>query len=300
MNTSISGTGTLSNSAYCPRCDFFIDNNCIKYFKNEIVNYTTYLIQHAHDHRSPLTAISDGTDMLLEDLHLSDGIDKTNEYSGAIKIASNHLINMVNDLLKLNKVDFQKMALNEREICVSDLVSTCVTIMKSSTYSAGLDLKVKIQDNLPLLFVDFQRMTQVVLNLLSNAVKFTPKGGLIQLSASQNHLGQFILQISDNGIGMKESDIPKALGTFGQVGYGQNQTTPNSGLGLPLARRLVELHQGRLKIESKLGHGTIVTLTLPNQRWITYPQQHSTDPSPKTVMENKHVCKQSQNELRRF
>jgi len=142
-------------------------------------------------------------------------------------------------------------------------------MIRGRAETAEFKFSISVAADLPYPCIDGQRMTQAVLNLLSNAVKFTPIGGNIELTAKQNKRNDLIIKVCDNGVGMKKRDIPSALMEFGQVGHGLNQVFLNTGLGLPLAKRLMELHGGTLKIKREVGKGTTVILTLPAQRWKT-------------------------------
>jgi len=118
---------------------------------------------------------------------------------------------------------------------------------------------------LPTVYADKRRLQQVLINLLSNAIKFTPAGGTVRISAAKGESG-VIISIADTGIGIAPADIPKALERFGQVDSRISRTYEGAGLGLPLAKQLIELHGGTLTIDSAVGQGTTVTVTLPAAR----------------------------------
>jgi len=117
-----------------------------------------------------------------------------------------------------------------------------------------------------LLLADERMVKQVLLNLLSNAIKFTPKGGSIQLSVTLPETGQITMAVRDNGVGISADDFEKVFSVFGQAQNIMTRTHEGSGLGLPISRRLIELHDGALELESTLGQGTIVTIVFPRQR----------------------------------
>lgn len=239
--------------------------------KEKIRDYATYVAGHAHDLRSPLNAIARFADMFILGYHKAGGEDRTAEYADAIKTSSDHLVHLINDLLDICRIDADKLELREGFVAVETFLANAAVMIRGRAEKADLTFNITVAPDLPYYYLDGQRMTQAVLNLLSNAVKFTPAGGKIELTAKQNKRNDLIIKVSDNGVGMKKRDVPKALMEFGQVGHGQNQVIPNTGLGLPLAKRLVELHGGTLKIKSEVDKGTEAILTLPTQRWKTSP-----------------------------
>jgi signal transduction histidine kinase len=132
----------------------------------------------------------------------------------------------------------------------------------------GVTIATDLPDALPRLFADEVKVKQVLLNLLSNAVKFTPHGGIVTMGVGHEAGRALVLSVADTGIGMREEDIPLALSPFGQVAGAFARSHDGVGLGLPLARHLTELHQGRLEIESRSGMGTTVRVHLPAERLI--------------------------------
>jgi signal transduction histidine kinase len=138
--------------------------------------------------------------------------------------------------------------------------------MRDRARSGNLRLSTEIEDKLPLLAADPTRLKQILLNLLSNALKFTEPGGSVVVAARQSADGRFEVEVRDSGLGMTPDEINIALTPFGQVDAGHTRQYEGTGLGLPLAQRLAELHGGSLHVNSKKGHGTTVTVTLPAER----------------------------------
>jgi signal transduction histidine kinase len=128
-----------------------------------------------------------------------------------------------------------------------------------------VSLRLELPPNLPFLHADEKRLRQIVFNLLSNAIKFTPEGGDVRVSAKEEADG-LAIAIADTGIGMKAEDVPKALEHFGQIDSRLNRKYQGTGLGLPLSKRLVDLHGGSFAIETAEGVGTTVTITFPVER----------------------------------
>ena len=137
----------------------------------------------------------------------------------------------------------------------------------------GLSLTCHVDEQPPLLCADRVKLDQIVLNLLSNAIKFTPEGGWVSLSGSMDPSGGYAIVVADSGCGMDEADIPRAMGSFAQIRSPYVRTRDRgTGLGLPIARNLVELHGGRLEITSRRGYGTRVTVSLPAHRVVSVTQ----------------------------
>ncbi len=158
------------------------------------------------------------------------------------------------------------MELHEETVDLADVVGECQRLLRDRAEDGKLTLTAELPADLPGLSADRLRIKQILLNLLSNAMKFTPAGGVITVSARRPADGGLDIGIADTGIGMRAEDIPVALEPFRQVENPLTRHYEGTGLGLPLARALVELHGGKLTIESELGKGTEVHIWLPAQR----------------------------------
>lgn len=241
--------------------------------EEKLRNYTTFLAQNAHDLRSPLNVIMGYSQMFLEGLHKTDGVDQTDEYAQAMLASSTHLFHLINDLLDLCRIDSEKLQLREAPANLASLIEDAAHKTRERAKQAELEFVVTLAPNLPDIFLDRQRILQAIVNLLSNSIKFTRPGGRIDLVAFLNSQGELEIHVADNGIGIKARDIPQALTDFGRVGEATLHNEPSSGLGLPLAKRLVELHGGRLNLESEYNKGTKISLILPAQRLQNHSQQ---------------------------
>jgi signal transduction histidine kinase len=174
-------------------------------------------------------------------------------------------------VLDLSEIEVGHFELREETVDLAKLIADCGRAALERARTAGLDLAVEPMAGLPMVKADERRMRQIVLNLLTNAVKFTPPGGRVVLSAAPAPDGGIALSVADTGIGMTAEEIPLALETFRQVDGGLTRRQQGTGLGLPLARTLAELHGGTLAIASTPGQGTAVTVTLPRGRVIRPP-----------------------------
>src|SRR5207249_885659 len=178
-----------------------------------------------------------------------------------------HLHDIINDILDLAKVDAGKLDLNlEDGVDSRAIVSTCVALVKERADTGGLRVSVDLEPDLPGIVADAMRLKQILLNLLSNAVKFTEPGGSVVITVRRPGPDTIAFEVRDTGVGMSEAEIKIALEPFGQVDAGFSRNHEGTGLGLPLASRLAELHGGSLDIESRKGHGTTATVRLPVKR----------------------------------
>jgi signal transduction histidine kinase len=178
-----------------------------------------------------------------------------------------HLLALVNDVLDFSKIDAGHLTLQEDQIDIGETLVTSLRMMEGQAAHIGVTLEQEIAHDLPILRADERRVRQVLLNLLSNAIKFTPRGGRVRLIAYCDEK-EFLVQVADTGIGMAKEDIPRALERFGQLDSDLNRKYEGTGLGLPLTKKLIELHGGRLDIDSELCVGTKVTVAFPAERLI--------------------------------
>jgi signal transduction histidine kinase len=158
--------------------------------------------------------------------------------------------------------------LYQEEIGFTKIVASIQIIMAHHVVERGIDSRIDLPDNLPWIRADNRKIKQILMNIMSNAIKFTGHGGKMTVEASVSPDNEFVFQVRDTGIGMSEENIPAAFAKFRQIDSDLNREYEGTGLGLPLARGLTELHGGTIGIESKLGHGTAVTVRLPGWRII--------------------------------
>jgi signal transduction histidine kinase len=228
-----------------------------------------FLANMSHELRTPLNAIIGFAQFLEADLG-GPLNDKQREYVGDIHRAGAHLLGLVNDVLDLSKVDANRLTLDEDIVDLGETIAGAISMVSLGATEGGLALRSDVAPSLPLVRGDARRLRQVLLNLLSNAVKFTPAGGTVTVSAGWRGAG-IALVVADTGIGMAPEHITIALERFGQVDNRLARRYEGSGLGLPLSKRLAELHGATLAIDSALGRGTTVTVLLPGERVVSHP-----------------------------
>jgi PAS domain S-box-containing protein len=220
----------------------------------------------SHELRTPLNAIIGFSEMVDQGL-AGPTQPKHREYTKLVLQSGRHLLDVINDILDLARVDAGKFELSEEDnIDLRQVVEACVALTKHRADIGQLTLAVEIEHRLPLIVADPTRLKQVLLNLLSNAIKFTEPGGSATVRAYRAAEGGVALEVNDTGIGMTQAEIEIALEPFGQVDARLAREHEGTGLGLPLTRRLVELHGGTLYVQSEKGRGTTVTVTLPAAR----------------------------------
>ena len=225
-----------------------------------------FLANMSHELRTPLNAVLGFSEMLAQHLVGPLG-EKQEEYIDIIYRSGSHLHDIINDILDLAKVDAGKLDLNlEDDVDPCAVVNSCIALMKERAHTGRLRLSVDVDPALPAIFADAMRLKQILLNLLSNSVKFTEPGGSVVITVRQPGPDEIAFTVRDTGVGMSEAEIKIALEPFGQVDAGFSRNHEGTGLGLPLASRLAELHGGSLDIESRKGHGTTATVRLPVKR----------------------------------
>ncbi len=222
-----------------------------------------FLANMSHELRTPLNAIIGFSEVISGALF--GPLDaRYRDYAQDIHGSGHHLLRIINDLLDLSKVEAGRLELRNSSVQVAAIFETCRRMVADRAAVAGVALDIRPTD----LEVngDELRLEQVLLNLVSNAVKFTPTGGEVTVSARLAPSGEVVITVADNGIGMAPEDIPRALQPFGQIDNSLSRPHGGTGLGLPLAQRLIELHGGTMTIDSALGKGTTVTVVLPRER----------------------------------
>jgi signal transduction histidine kinase len=177
-------------------------------------------------------------------------------------------LSLINDILDIARYDAGRGELQEEVFDPAEKITDTIAMMSGQAAKAKVTLMGDIASDLPCLKGDKRRMRQILLNLVSNALKFTPSGGKVMVRAFRTDQG-FVLRVTDTGIGMAHSDFHKALEPFGQVDSSLARKYDGIGLGLPLTRQMVELHGGTLELDSVVGQGTTVTITLPAWRLVS-------------------------------
>lgn len=227
-----------------------------------------FLATMSHELRTPLNAIIGFAEVMRAEMVGPLGTTYRS-YAEDIAHSGRHLLRIIEDLLDLSRVEAGRLPLHFAPVNVQDLFASCNMLTRAKAQQAGIDLRFGDVTALPLIDADEVRIRQVILNLLSNALKFTPRGGSVEVKASlvtgEADTGLEI-SVADTGIGMTAEEIPLALERFRQVDADLNRRYEGCGLGLPLSKNLMELHGGRLTIQSIANEGTVVRAILPPSR----------------------------------
>ncbi|MEQ9641309.1 MAG: HAMP domain-containing sensor histidine kinase [Alphaproteobacteria bacterium] len=234
----------------------------------ETANFTKskFLANTSHELRTPLNAIIGFAEMLHSEMFGPLGSARYVGYARDIHASGQHLLGIINDLLDLAKIEAGRFELREGTVALTAIVEASLRLVAAHAAHNGQTLRSDLPADLPTLWADDRILTQVLVNLLSNAIKFTARGGEIVIAARADPSTGVELSVTDNGIGIAAADIDVALTPFGQVDAAFNRRYQGTGLGLPLAKHLVELHQGSLSIDSNPGIGTRVRVQLPAKR----------------------------------
>jgi signal transduction histidine kinase len=220
-----------------------------------------FLANMSHELRTPLNAVIGFSEVLLQRM-FGELNAKQDEYLKDIYASGQHLLSLINDILDLSKIEAGRMELAPAPFHLPTALENAVTLVRERASRHGIALQLDIDPQLGELVGDERKVKQVLLNLLSNAVKFTPEGGRVSLKAGRKD-GAVEIAVTDTGIGIAPEDQAAIFEEFRQVGSDETRKQEGTGLGLTLAKKFVELHGGRIWVESELGQGSTFTFTLP-------------------------------------
>jgi PAS domain S-box-containing protein len=225
-----------------------------------------FLANMSHELRTPLNAVIGFSEIIAGELFGPVGTERYKEYAENIRVSGTHLLGIITDILDLAKIEADRVVLDEKPIDVPEVLAMCATLVAGRAQESGVKVRIATAVELPPLLGDELRIKQIVLNLLTNAVKFSPNGGEVSMVAAPGAGGGFEITISDRGCGMTAAEIELAKQPFRQVNSTVAKRNEGTGLGLPLALRLIELHGGTLEIDSASGAGTRARVRFPAAR----------------------------------
>jgi len=244
----------------------------------ELANHskTEFLANMSHELRTPLNAIIGFSQLMADEVLGPLGNTKYSGYARDICNSAEHLLGIINDILDVSKLEAGKLGLEEELIDVALIVRNLLHFVADRASALDVTLDTEIDAALPRLRADQRKLKQILLNLVTNALKFSHPGGRVSLRArAVDHA--ITIEVIDNGIGMDDAEIATAITRFGQVASTWNRKHAGTGLGLPLAIGLVELHDGTLEIKSRKGEGTTVTVTFPVKRSVPLEAAHAAE-----------------------
>ena len=235
----------------------------------ELANHakSQFLANMSHELRTPLNAILGFSEIICQQLYGPVGSHKYLGYARDIWNSGEHLLGIVNSVLDTSKIDAGSFALNEAPCDIAEIVDVAMRMVEERAHHGGLMLEQRVAPGLRPISADERVCRQILLNLLSNAVKFTPVGGKVTVMAEVVPDGSLLIQVTDNGIGIAPVDVDKLFDRFSQVDSSYSRRHSGTGLGLHLTKKLIELHGGTIRLDSEVGVGTTVSVTLPPWRW---------------------------------
>ncbi len=222
-----------------------------------------FLANMSHELRTPMNAILGFSDALSQEVYGKLPNDKCRESVKDINNAGHHLLELINEILDLTKIEAGQFELHVEEFKFNNTVRDTLKYVKNWAAERKVTLDVMLDDTEPTIVSDTRAVRQIILNLVTNAIKFTPEGGKVSCSSFAKPDGTIIFQVIDNGIGIEKEDLPKVMEPFSQVAASEARGHSGTGLGLPITKNLTELLGGTLLIESEIGVGTQVTVSLP-------------------------------------
>jgi two-component system cell cycle sensor histidine kinase PleC len=225
-----------------------------------------FLAQMSHELRTPLNAILGFSEVMKSEIFGGHAVPVYKEYSADIHSSGVHLLNLINEILDLSRIEAGRYELNEEAVSLVHIVADCHHLLKLRAAGRGITIYEVFEQGMPKIWGDERAIRQIVLNLLSNSIKFTPQGGEIWLKAGWTASGGQYLSVKDTGSGIAEDEIPIVLASFGQGSNSIKSAEQGAGLGLPIAKSLIDMHGGTFTLKSKLRIGTEVIITFPPER----------------------------------
>ncbi|MGL4556978.1 MAG: sensor histidine kinase, partial [Afipia sp.] len=233
------------------------------------VSKSRFLAQMSHELRTPLNAILGFSEVMKSEIFGAHAVEVYKDYSADIHNSGVHLLNLINEILDLSRIEAGRYELNEEPVSLVHVVADCHHLLKLRASSRGITIHEVFEQDMPKLWGDERATRQVVLNLLSNSIKFTPQGGEIWLKVGWTASGGQYLSVKDTGSGIAEDEIPIVLASFGQGSNSIKSAEQGAGLGLPIAKSLIDMHGGTFTLKSTLRVGTEVIVTYPPERVMT-------------------------------
>jgi len=229
---------------------------------------TIFLANMSHELRTPLNSIIGFSATMKEEIYGPHAIPKYAEYSHNIFLSGEHLLSLINDILDVSKIDAGRAPVEDSEINLTDLLKTCLTMIEQQAAARNITVTTSVEPDTPCLRADPRQVRQIILNLASNAIKYTSWDGHVTIRAFTDSSARICLRVEDDGIGIDTDHLQQVLEPFGRVQSDATRAQPGTGLGLSLSKKLIELHDGNLLLESELGKGTRVTIIFPASRAI--------------------------------
>ncbi len=233
-----------------------------------------FLAHMSHELRTPLNAVLGFSEVLLAETFGPLGSPRYRSYAADIHASGMHLLSLIDGILDLSQSDSARTDMQEEAINVADAARQALAQVGDKAAARGVDIGEDLSAELPLLYGDARALQRMLTNLLSNAVKFTPSGGQVMVSASPMPDGGIGLMVADTGAGIAEDELARVLEPFGRADMAVPRGTAGAGIGLPVVKRLMEMHGGRLDLYSEPGAGTTAILMFPPRRSLPHAASH--------------------------
>jgi two-component system cell cycle sensor histidine kinase PleC len=233
------------------------------------ISKSRFLAQMSHELRTPLNAILGFSEVMKGEVFGAHTVTVYKDYCNDIHNSGQHLLGLINEILDLSRIEAGRYELNEEAVPVALVVEDCHHLLKLRAQNRGITVHEMFEEDLPRVWADERAVRQITLNLLSNSIKFTPQGGEIWLKVGWTAAGGQYISVKDSGPGIPEEEIPIVLASFGQGSNSIKSAEQGAGLGLPIAKSLIDLHGGTFALKSKLRVGTEVVVTFPPERVMT-------------------------------
>ena len=219
-----------------------------------------FLANMSHELRTPMNAILGYTELILDNIY-GEPTEKMRGVLTRVQSNGKHLLGLINDVLDLSKIEAGQLTLSLADYSVKDIVHSVFSSVESLAKNKKLELKIELPPKLPAAHGDERRLTQVLLNLVGNSIKFTDKGEVAIKAEAAN--GSFTISVRDTGPGIAVEDQHKIFEEFQQADSSTTKEKGGTGLGLAISKRIVEMHGGRLWVDSRLGHGSTFSFSIP-------------------------------------
>ena len=239
-----------------------------------------FLATMSHELRTPLNAILGFSEVMKQELFGAHAVPAYRDYSADIHASGEHLLNLINEILDLSRVEAGRYELREEPVSLGHVVEDSETLIAMRARAKDISLSVSIAPDLPRVWADERAMRQIALNLLSNAIKFTPAGGAVRVKVGWTGSGGQYLSVKDDGPGIPEEELPLVMSAFGRGDLALRKAEEGSGLGLPIVKGLVELHGGVFTLRSRLREGVETIVLLPAERVISPLSPLASDDAP--------------------
>lgn len=227
---------------------------------------TDFLARVSHEIRTPLNAIIGFSELMIDEKFGPVGNDRYRDYLRDINRSGNHVLDLVNDLLDISKIEAGEQEMAYEAVSLNDTLSETVAMMQPQANRERVIIRSSFASRLPEVVADLRSVRQIALNLLSNAVRYTQAGGQVIVSTAYEPSGDIVMRVRDTGIGMSQAEIEQALKPFKQINALKRGRNDGTGLGLPLTKAMVEANRAKFSIVSTPGEGTLVEITFPSTR----------------------------------